>query len=139
MKERIRRVRVLFKELGCQLFDGEMFDECYSAGFSDKQGFHSGFYIDNDSRFLELVFTFTFSNQLGSYIQGKIEEMILICYEYGCYMNINKEKEEIDFSVFSKVYYAGLNYNSLKETLSDFKACVESIKNSVSIHDNITE
>ena len=139
MKERIRRVRVLFKELGCQLFDGEIFDESYSSGFSDKEGFHSGFYIDNDSRFLELVFTFTFSRQLASYVQSKLEEIILICYEYGCYMNINKEKDEIDFSVFSKIYYAGLNYMSLKETLTDFKLCIETIKSAVSIHDSISE
>ena len=139
IRERIRRVRILFKELGYDLFDGELYEESYSSGFSDKRGFHSGFFVDNDSRFLELVFTFSFSQRLGAFIQNKLEEMLLVCYEFGCYLNIRRDEESIEFSVFSKIYYAGLNYFSLKETLVDFKECVETLKGSISLQGEIHE
>ena len=38
-----------------------------------------------------------------------------------------------NFSVFSKVYFAGLNYYSLKETLKDFLFCVDDIKDIIEI------
>lgn len=133
MKERIRRIRVLFKELGYKLFEGEIFEESYSSGFSDKKGFQSGFFIDNESRFIELVFTFSFSSRLRSFIQNKLEDMLLICYEYGCYLNIQKETNEINFSVFSKIYFTGLNYYSLKDTIEDFKRCVGMLKEIINI------
>jgi hypothetical protein len=128
MKERIRRVRVLFKELGYDIFEGEKHEESYSAGIDDNREFQCGYFIDNDSKFLELVFTFSFSIKLGPYVRGNLEEMIKICYEYGCYINLFTSEEEITFSVFSKLYYAGLNYYSLRDTLNDFKACVEDLK-----------
>ncbi len=128
MKERIRRVRVLFKELGYDIFEGEKHEESYSAGIDDNKEFQCGYFIDNDSKFLELVFTFSFSIKLGQYVRGNLEEMIKICYEYGCYINLFTSEEEITFSVFSKLYYAGLNYYSLRDTLNDFKACVEDLK-----------
>lgn len=44
MKERIRRVKVLFKELGYNVFDGERQEESFTAGFEDNTGFQSGFF-----------------------------------------------------------------------------------------------
>lgn len=133
MKERIRRVRVLFKELGYDIFEGEKHEESYSAGIDDNKDFQCGYFIDNDSKFLELVFTFSFSIKLGQYVRSNLEEMIKTCYEFGCYINLFSSDEEITFSVFSKLYYAGLNYYSLRDTLNDFKSCVEDLKSLLDI------
>jgi hypothetical protein len=133
MKERIRRVRVLFKELGYEIYDSQRDDETYSAGFENEKGFQGGFFIDKESKFLELAFTFSFSIQMGTFITTKLEEMLQICYEYGCYINLEKTEEEINFSIFSKIYFAGLNYFSLKETVRDFKECVSVLKESVEL------
>jgi len=136
MKERIRRVRVLFKELGYDIFEGEKQEGSYTAGIDDNHDFQCGYYIDNDSKFLEIVFTFSFSLKLGPYLRQNLEEMLKICYEYGCYMNLYTSEDEISFSVFSKLYYAGLNYYSLRETMHDFKACVEDLKALLDIKTN---
>ena len=69
---------------------------------------------------------------MACFIQDRLEEMLKVCYEYGCYMNIQKF-EDFNFSVFSKVYFAGLNYYSLKETLKDFNYCVDDIKDIIQI------
>jgi hypothetical protein len=127
MKERIHRVKVLFKELGYEVYEGESSEDSFTAVFEHENGFQGGFFIDSENKFWEVAFTFSFSTRLGSFVQKNLEEMLGICYEYGCYMNLQKFDGEISFSVFSKVYYAGLNYYSLKETLRDFKDCVESL------------
>ena len=139
MKERIRRVRVLLKELGYEVYETEKDEETYTATFEDSEGFQGGFFIDRENKFLEIAFTFAFSDKLGSYIKTKLEEMLKICYEFGCYMNINKESDEITFSVFSKIYFAGLNYFALRETLRDFTGCVLSIKDALEITKEILD
>jgi len=133
MKERIRRVNVIFKELGYDLGEGEITENTYSSAFEKESEFCGGFFIDDDSKFLEIAFTFAFSPRLVTFIQERLEEMLKICYEYGCYMNIQKF-DDFNFSVFSKVYFAGLNYYSLKETLKDFLYCVEDIKEIIEIN-----
>ena len=87
MKERIRRVRIIFKELGYDLVEGEKNEESFSAAFENEEGFQGGFFIDNDNKFLEIAFTFSFSQELGSFIQQRLEDMLRVCYEFGCYMN----------------------------------------------------
>ena len=139
MRERIRRVRVLFRELGYDVIEGERSEESFSAAYEDEEGFLGGFFIDADNKFLEIAFTFSFSNELGSYLQQRIEEILKICYEFGCYLNVQNAGAEIEFSVFSKIYYAGLNYYSLRETLRDFQGCVESIKEVVDLHKDVGE
>ncbi len=139
MRERIRRVRVLFRELGYEVIEGERSEESFSAAYEDDEGFLGGFFIDADNKFLEIAFTFSFSHELGSYLQQRIQEVLKICYEFGCYLNVRSDGSEIEFSVFSKVYYAGLNYFSLRETLRDFQGCVESIKEVVDLHKGIDE
>ncbi len=134
MKERIRRVRVLFKELGYDLFEGERQEETYTASFEQGDSFQGGFYIDSDNKFLEIAYTFTFSPKLAAIVQQKLEEMLKVCYEYGCYLNIQKEENgDISFSIFSKVYFAGLNYYSLRETLKDFQESIEALKELIEI------
>jgi hypothetical protein len=133
MRERIRRARVLFSELGYEVLEGEGDESSYTAGFQEESGFQGGFYIDEDSKFIELAFTFTFSHTLGEFIRSRMEEMLRICYEYGCYVNLQTYKKEISFTIFSKVYYAGLNYYALKEILRDFRGAVETLRELIEI------
>lgn len=128
MKERIRRVRVLFKELGYDILEGEKNADTYSAGFADSKGFQSAFFIDTDSKFLEIAFTFGFSSKLTGFIRKRLEEMLKICYEFGCYMNLEKNNGEITFSIFTKLYFSGLNYYSLRDTVNDFRECTDALK-----------
>ncbi len=125
MEERIRRVRVLFKELGYKIFNAESSEDIYSAGFEKENGLQGGFFIDSESKFLELTYTFSFPLSLSEFLKKHLEEMIKICYEYGCYINILNDEESINFSVFTKIYFAGLNYYSLRDSLKDFNECVE--------------
>ncbi|MBT3274241.1 MAG: hypothetical protein HN368_13880 [Spirochaetales bacterium] len=133
MRERIRRVRVLFKELGYDLVEGEKSEETFSAAFENEESFQGGFFIDSDNKFLEIAFTFTFSSELDLYIQDKLTDMLRICYEFGCYLNIQKSEDDIEFSIYSKLYYAGINYYTLKETLRDFNGCIEMLRELVDL------
>ncbi len=128
MKERIRRVGVLFKELGYEVADEEYFDESFTASFGTADGFQAGLFIDKESNFLELAFTFSFSPALSEFIKDKIEEMLQVSYEYGCYLSIQNSSREISFSIFSKLYYVGLNYLSLRETVRDFRGAVNALQ-----------
>lgn len=128
MKERIRRVQILFKELGFSLSGGLEEDGIFAGGFESPDSFEGNYAIDNESKFLELSFSFVFSHDLGAFVKGRLEEMLALCYDYGCYVSFDSEEEEIGFSVFSKLYYAGLNYYALRETLYDFMDCVDDLK-----------
>ncbi len=125
MEERIRRVRVLFKELGYKIFNAESSEDIYSAGFERENGLQGGFFIDSESKFLELTYTFSFPISLSEFLKKHLEEMMKICYEYGCYINILSDENNINFSVFTKIYFAGLNYYSLRDSLKDFNECVD--------------
>jgi len=127
MEERIRRVKVLFKELGYRIQETQRSNESYSAGFENEEGFQAGFFIDSGSRFLEVAYTFSFSPSMAEFVRGRLEEMLKISYEYGCYINIQTTKEEIAFSVFCKIYYTGLNYYCLRDSLREFALCVRSL------------
>ncbi|GAB4365103.1 MAG: hypothetical protein Kow009_01840 [Spirochaetales bacterium] len=128
MKERIHRTQILFKELGYEVIDPDESDGAFSASFQNEEGYQGSFLIDEDSKFLEIVYTFSFSNTLQPYLRSRIEDVFRICYEYGCYMNVQFVQEDTSLSIFSKIYYAGLNYFSLKETLKDFRAAVREIR-----------
>ncbi len=137
MKERIRRVNLLFRELGYECADGELVDETYSTGVEQDE-FQAGVFIDRDSKFLEIAFSFSFSASLEEFVRSKLEELFQICYEFGCYTNVQTSKREIVFSVFSKVYYAGLSNFSLKETVRDFRMAVDAIAESLDIQREIS-
>jgi hypothetical protein len=115
------------RELGYDMLDGEFLDDTYSAGFEGQDGFQGGVFIDRESKFLELAYTFSFSSNLTEFLEGKLAEMFQICYEYGCHTNLQTSSAEISFTVFSKIYYAGLNYYSLKETMRDFREATDSL------------
>ncbi len=132
MKERIKRVQVLFKELGYTLFNSKFIEDTFSAEYEKDDITEGALFIDRESKFLEIAFTFSFSTEFDLFIQKKLEDMLKACYEFGCYMNIQKD-EELSFSIFSKIYFAGLNFYSLKETLRDFDYCILTIKEIIEI------
>ena len=127
MEERIRRVRVLFRELGYKVRETERSAETYSAGFENEEGVQGGFFIDRASRFLEIAYTFSFSVSMAEYLKARLEDMLKASYEFGCYINIQTSQDEIAFSVFTKIYYSGLNYYSLRDSLRDFRNCLSSL------------
>ena len=125
MQERIRRVHVLFRELGHELAESEVSNDSYSAGFIAGDGFQAGLFVDADSKFLELAFTFTFAPEMANFVRERLEEAMHSLYEFGCYFSLQTDREEITYTVFSKIYFAGLNYFALKETIRDFRDAVE--------------
>jgi len=134
MEERIHRVKVLFKELAYRVHEGQRSEDSYSAGFENEEGFQAGFFIDSNSRFLELAYTFSFSPTMAEFVRSRLEEMLKLSYEYGCYINLQTSREEIAFSVFTKIYYSGLNFYSLRESLRDFKQCVYALTDTMEIN-----
>jgi hypothetical protein len=136
LAEKVRRTKILFKELGCKVIGEKNNGEIYTAGFDNKSGLHGGFFIDRDSRFLEIVYTFSFSSSMHVFIRERLEKMLSICYEYGCYINVQKNKTEILFSLFTKLYFSGLNYYSLKDSLKDFTKCVSIITEIIDIEND---
>ena len=135
MEERIRRVRIVFKELGYKLHETERSDDTFSAGFENDEGMQGGFFIDRSSRFVEIAYTFSFSPTMAEYVKTRLEDMLKISYEYGCYINLQTADEEIAFSVFTKLYYTGLNYYSLKDSLREFALCIHSLTDLLEIAD----
>jgi hypothetical protein len=124
MEERIRRVTVLFSELSFRIIEDERSHNAYSATFEDDEGFQAGILIERGSKFLELAYAFTFPTSYSQYMRGKLEEMLKISYEFGCYVSLQQSASEITFSVFTKIYYSGLTYYSLRDTMRDFRECV---------------
>jgi hypothetical protein len=127
MEERIRRVTVLFSELSFRVIEDERSHNAYSATFEDNEGFQAGILIERGSKFLELAYAFTFPTTYSQYMRGKLEEMLKLAYEFGCYVSLQQSACEITFSVFTKLYYSGLNYYSLRDTMRDFRECVWSL------------
>ena len=104
MKERVRRVGVLLRELGYEMLDGEFLEDTYSAGFEGNDGFQGGIFIDRESKFLELAYTFSFSTNLSEFVQTKLEEMHQISYEYGCHTNLQTSPSDISFFLYQLMY-----------------------------------
>ncbi len=128
MQERIRRVTLLVRELGYELQDSSYAEDSYSTGFLTPDGFEAGLFIDADSKFLELAFTFSFAGTMADFVRERLEEVMHVLYEFGCYFTIQSDSEEISLTVFSKIYFAGLNYFALKETVRDFRDALEAIQ-----------
>ncbi|RPJ08717.1 MAG: hypothetical protein EHM28_03510, partial [Spirochaetaceae bacterium] len=120
MAERIRRVKTIFRELGYRVFESERKGTLYTASFENGEGFQAEVIIDRQCKFLELSFTFFFSIEMADFLKTRLEEMLKICYEFGCYINLEEAEKEFTFSVFGKLYFAGLNFYSLKQSLADF-------------------
>ena len=107
MEERIRRITVLFSELSFRVIEDERSHNAYSATFEDDDAFQAGVLIERGSRFLELAYALTFPTSFSQLMKGKLEEMLKICYEFGCYVSLQQTATEISYSVFTKIYYSG--------------------------------
>ena len=127
MEERIRRITVLFSELSFRVVEDERSHNAYSATFEDDDAFQAGVLIERGSRFIELAYALTFPATYSQLMKGKLEEMLKICYEFGCYVSLQQTATEISYSVFTKIYYSGLNYYSLRDSLRDFRECVAAL------------
>jgi hypothetical protein len=134
MEERIRRVTVLFSELSFRVIEDERSHNAYSATFEDDEGFQAGILIERGSKFLELAHAFSFPSSYSQYMRGKLEEMLKIAYEFGCYVSLQQSASEITFSVFAKLYYSGLNYYALRDTMRDFRECIWSLMDLLEIN-----
>ena len=133
MRERIRRVTLLFKELGYQIEDEDQENDTYAAGFSGSNTSGGIIYIDRECRFLEIGYSFAFGEPLTRFIQAQIISIQDICYEFGCYFVVRNEDGEILLTIHSKLYYAGMNYFSLKETLRDLSSAVLAIEEQLAV------
>jgi hypothetical protein len=124
LEKRIGRVKSLFKELKYTISAEQKSKETYSCELENEKGFKCGLFMDCYSKFTELSYSFSFSIILFNFLKQNIEDVLKICYEYGCYFNMERHKSEMILSVFTKGYFSGLNYFSLKDTVCDFKKCV---------------
>jgi hypothetical protein len=127
------------RELGFELVDGDFQQDSFSASFENAEGFSGGVFIDRESKFVELGYTFTFSSNLGDFVQSRLEEMLRICYEFGCHTNLQSSIREVSFSVFTKIYYAGLNYYALKETFRDFREAIDELSELLEFRNQLEE
>lgn len=124
MRERIRRVEVLLKELGFDSEPEELAEDGYGAAVFEGENYVFGITVDRESKFLEIGYSFAFSKSLQERIRRSMEEIMSICYEYGSYTTLAIVEEEIVLSLFSKIYFAGLNYYALKETVRDLRSAI---------------
>jgi hypothetical protein len=136
LKERTKRVVLLFKELNFSIHSEQKLHDAYMCEFENTKGLQGSVYIDQESRFFEIGFTFSFSMMMSEFLKSRLDDILRACYEYGCYININKKDKELAFSVFTKLYFTGLNYYSLKFSLIDYSRCVKEIMKIVELDVN---
>jgi hypothetical protein len=136
LKERINRVQVLFKELNFTLHSEQKLHDAYMCEFENKKGLQGSIYLDRHSRFFEIGFTFSFSAMMLEFLRTRLDDILRTCYEFGCYINLNKKEKELAFSVFTKLYFTGLNYYSLKYSILDYSWCVKEIMKIVELDVN---
>ena len=79
--ERIRRSKVLFRELGYRILGGERTKDAYTAAFSSEDGAQGSLFIDRESRFLELGYTYGRSGGLLRHARGILEELARVTGE----------------------------------------------------------
>lgn len=127
LEKRIKRIKNLFKEIEYSFIDEIKKSETYSCEIKNTKGFKCGLFIDCYCQFMELSYSFSFSLLFFNFLSQNMEDVLKICYEYGCYFNLEKVKSEMILSIFSKAYFSGLNYYSLKANVRDFKKCIITI------------
>jgi hypothetical protein len=123
MKDIIERIETIFSELGYEVVDREESEELYQASFVKDNEVAGSLFIEKNSNFLEIAYSYTFDIDEEDFLKDHLESMMNICYEYGNYFNITKNNDEINFSIFAKIYFSGINVESLQDTLDDFNAC----------------
>ena len=123
MRDLIERIEAICSELGFSIIDREESDELYQSSLLKSEEICGSLFIEKNSNFLEIAYTYTFDIDEENFLKSHLESMMNICYEYGNYFNIMKGEDEINFSIFAKVYFSGLNVESMQDTLDDFMAC----------------
>ena len=123
MKENVERVEAIFGEIGYDIFDRESTEDMYQASFGRDGEVTGSVFVEHDCNFLEIAYTYVFEREEEVFLRDHLESMMNICYEYGIYFNIAREEDEISFSIFSKLYFSGLNVESLHDTIEDFIVC----------------
>jgi hypothetical protein len=123
MKELIERIEAICSELGYKIIDRDESEELYQASFIKDEEIGGSLFIEKNSNFLEIAYSYSFDIDEENFLKDHLESMMNICYEYGNYFNIMKGDDEINFSIFSKLYFSGLNLESMQDTLEDFIAC----------------
>jgi len=127
LEERIKRANVLLKELGYKISGENKVSEAYTCEIESRKYFIGSLLIEYDCKFMEISYSYSFSRSMFNLLKKNLENLMKICYEFGCYYNIIKTKHDIIFTVFTKEYFTGLNYYALKDNLKDFKRCTEMI------------
>ncbi|MCK4923954.1 MAG: hypothetical protein KAS61_03220 [Spirochaetes bacterium] len=123
MKDLIERIEAICSELGFRIIDREESEELYQSSLLQNDEICGSLFVEKDSNFLEIAYTYTFDVEEENFLKSHLESMMNICYEYGNYFNIMKGEDEINFSIFTKVYFSGLNVESMQDTFDDFIAC----------------
>ena len=123
MKDLIERIEAICSELGFRIIDREESEELYQSSLLQNDEICGSLFVEKDSNFLEIAYTYTFDVEEENFLKSHLESMMNICYEYGNYFNIMKGEDEINFSIFTKVYFSGLNVESMQDTFDEFIAC----------------
>jgi len=123
IRELIETIETIYSELGYKIFDREETEDLYQASFSSNSEIGGSVFVEKESNFLELACSYTFDIDEEDFIKEHLESMMNICYEYGNYFNIMKTDDEINFTIFAKLYFSGLNVESMQDTLDDFISC----------------
>ena len=123
MKESVERIEAFLGELGYDAFEKEITEEMYQTSFGKDGDITGSVFIEQDCNFLEVAYTYMFDRNEETFLRDRLETMMNICYEYGIYFNVAREEDEINFSIFSKLYFSGLTVESLHDTIEDFAAC----------------
>ncbi len=123
IRELIETIETIYSELGYKIFDREETEDLYQASFSSNSEIGGSVFVEKESNFLELAYSYTFDIDEEDFLKEHLESMMNICYEYGNYFNIMKTDDEINFTIFAKLYFSGLNVESMQDTLDDFISC----------------
>ncbi|UCB47372.1 MAG: hypothetical protein JSV25_08180 [Spirochaetota bacterium] len=136
MEDSVERVEEIFGELGYDIFEREITEEMYQASFGRDSEVTGSIFMENDCNFMEIAYTYVFDREEENFLKEHLESMMNICYEYGIYFNIMREEDEINFSIFSKLYFSGLNVESLQDTIGDFISCNSELVSMFNVEEN---
>ena len=100
MKDLIERIEAICSELGFRVIDREESEELYQSSLLQNDEICGSLFVEKDSNFLEIAYTYTFDVEEENFLKSHLESMMNICYEYGDYFNIMKGEDEINFSIF---------------------------------------
>lgn len=117
-QENVRRITVLLAELGHPVAQMARETGRWAATFPMADiVLHAQ--IAAQRNFVEFSVFFRFDGGLADFLATRVDEWQQVCYHYGCYQLTTVDQGEITLSVHNKLYFSGLQYYALKETLDD--------------------